>query len=137
MVATRLDKRIPSDRPQQFAFELHCPEKPCPRDLTEYVHAKLLAKMAKFTHHITEVIVHLRDVERQRPRRGVDTACHIEVRLAGREPVNVAERDEDVRAAIDLTVERTVEAVHRHLERTRSKRLSRGRKLVQRSKTAT
>ena len=57
-------------------------------------------------------------------------------RLAGREPVNIEERHEDLRAAIDLAVERAAEAIHRHLERTRSKRLSKGRRLVRRIKTA-
>ena len=67
-------------------------------------------------------------------RGGVDKHCHIEVRLARVAAVNVEERHEDLRAAIDIAVDRLEEAVHRHLERTRSKSRDRGRKEVRNHK---
>jgi ribosomal subunit interface protein len=129
-----MEKRVPPDWTSHLVFEIHSPDLPLPADVSAYVRAKLVAKLAKFAHHVTELLVHLKEVSAA--RGGTDKACHVEVRLAGQEPVNVEERDEDLRAAIDLAVERTAEAVHRHLERTRSKRLNRGRKLVRRNKSA-
>jgi putative sigma-54 modulation protein len=133
MVATRLDKRVDPDA-THIVFELHSPEMHLPPDLTAYVKAKLVTKLAKFGRQVTELLVHLKDVDGA--RGGVEKSCHIEARLVGREPVNIEERHEDLRAAIDLAVLRATEAVHRHLERTRSKRLSKGRKLVRRTKSA-
>jgi ribosome-associated translation inhibitor RaiA len=129
-----MDKRVPPEWPRNIAFELHSPEIPLPPDVAAYVRAKLLAKLAKFGHQITDIVVHLKDCAAG--HGGVEKCCHIEARLAGLEPVNVEERDEDLRAAIDLAVERTAEAVHRHVERTRSKRLQQGRRLVRRTKIA-
>jgi ribosomal subunit interface protein len=120
--------------PAEMAFELHSPEMTLSPDLSEYVEAKLRAKLAKFGHRVTEVVVHVRDVARS--RGGVDKVCHVEARLAGLEPVNVEERHEDLRAAVDVTAERTAEAVHRHLQRPRTRRLKEGRKLARRAKTA-
>jgi ribosome-associated translation inhibitor RaiA len=131
MVATRMGKRVTVD---DIVFELHAPDLTLPPDVSVYIHDKLLAKLAKFSSQITDLVVHLRDDNGT--RGGVDKVCHIESRLVGHEPVNVEEKHEDLRAAVDLAIERTVEAVHRHLERTRSKRLSQGRKVVRRSKTA-
>jgi putative sigma-54 modulation protein len=133
MVATRMDKRV-APTPSHIVFELHSPDLALPADIGVYVRAKLIAKLAKFGRQVTELLVHLKDVNGA--RGGVDKSCHVEVRLAGREPVNIEERHEDLRAAIDLAVERAAEAVHRHLDRPRSKRLSKGRKLLRRIKTA-
>jgi ribosome-associated translation inhibitor RaiA len=134
MVATRIDKRVPPDWPGHVVFEMHAPDVTLPDDVAGYLRAKLTAKLAKFGHQLTEIVVHLKDVNGT--RGGVDKCCHIEVRLARHEPVNVDERDEDLRAAIDLAVERTAEAVHRQVERVRSKRLHQGRKIVRRVKVA-
>jgi len=133
MVATGMGKRAETVG-ADIAFELHCPDFEVPADVGAYTKDKLLAKLAKFSSQITEVIVHLR--EGDTTRSGLSRACHIEVRLARHEPVNVAECDDDLRASIDLAIKRTSETVHRHLERTRSKRLNQGRKLARRAKTA-
>jgi ribosome-associated translation inhibitor RaiA len=132
MVATRMDRRVAVDV-AHIEFELHSPELPLPPDVAAYVRAKLLAKLAKFGHRVTELLVHIKDVNGA--RGGVDKSCHIEARLVGAEPVNIEERHEDLRAAIDLAIDRAAQAVHRHLERARRKPLSKGRKLVRRIKT--
>jgi putative sigma-54 modulation protein len=131
MVATRMDKRVAPDS-THIVFELHAQELTVPADVGIYIRAKLIAKLAKFARQVTELVVHLKDVNGA--RGGVDKSCHVEVRLAGRQPVNIEERHVDLRAAIDLAIERAAEGVHRHLERPRSKSLSKGRKLIRRIK---
>src|SRR5690242_11583927 len=127
MADTRMD-------PAELAFELHSPELTLSPDLSEYVREKMRSKLGKFGHRVTEVVVHIRD--EAQARGGVDKVCHVEARLAGLEPVNVEERHEDVRAAIDITADRAAEAVHRHLQRPRTRGLKEARKLARRAKTA-
>jgi putative sigma-54 modulation protein len=136
MVATNLDKRLGpnGEALPDFPFELHCPDFPCPADVTDYTHDKLHAKLGKFARRLSGVIVHLKDINGD--RGGVDKSCHMEARLDGLEPVNVEERHQDLRAAIDLAAHRLAEAVHRHLERAQSKRRDEGRKVVRNGKLA-
>lgn len=105
---------------------------PLPPDVSEYVHDKLSAKLGKFGRRVMDVVVHVKDINGA--RGGIDKGCHIEAHLAGLEPVNVEERHEDLRACIDITVDRLEAAVHRHLERARSKRRDRGRNTVRHDK---
>ena len=113
MVATSMAKRVGSDGApaRSLAFELHSPDLPLPPDVAEYVRDKLNGA-----------------------KGGIDKGCHMEAHLAGHEPVNVEERHEDLRAAIDVAVQRLEEAVHRHLQRTRTVRRDRGRKIVRNQK---
>jgi putative sigma-54 modulation protein len=136
MVATNSDKRVGrnGEPPPEFPFELHCPDFPCPDDVTGYTHDKLHTKLGKFARKISGVIVHLKDINGD--KGGVDKSCHIEAHLFGLEPVNVEERHEDLRAAIDLGVHRLAETVQRHLEREVSKQRDEGRKVVRHGKTA-
>jgi ribosome-associated translation inhibitor RaiA len=135
MVATRLSKRVGDGNPaRKLVFELHSQDFVVPADVGAYVHDKIVAKLAKFGPLVTEVVVHLKDLNRG--KGGVDKACHVEACLAGCRPVNVEERHHDLRAAIDVTIERTAEAVQRHLGRLRSKPLHRGRRMVRGTKTA-
>ena len=117
-----------------FAFELHSTEVNAPPDLVAYTREKLTAKLAKFERRILEVVVRLRDLNG--PKGGDSFACHMEALLPHLEPVNVEERDHDLRAAIDRTVDRLDVAVQRHVERERSLRRNRGRKLVRHVKLA-
>jgi ribosomal subunit interface protein len=114
-------------------FELHSPEIALPPDVAQYAHDKVVAKLAKFGRRVVAVVVHVKDVNGH--RRGIDKACHVEARLAGLEPVNVEERHEDLRAAIDLAFDRLAEAVHRHLERASAKLFTRQRRLVRAQKS--
>jgi putative sigma-54 modulation protein len=119
--------------PGEVAVEVHSPELTLPADFSEYVQAKMRAKLAKFGHRVTELVIHIREVAGS--RGGVDKVCHLEARLAGLEPVNLEERHEDLRAVVDITADRAAEVVHRHLERPRSRQMKEGRKLAQRAKT--
>ena len=136
MVATSMAKRVGTDGApaRSLSFELHSPDFPLPPDVTDYVHAKLSAKLGKFGRRVMDVVVHVKDINGA--RGGIDKGCHIEAHLAGLEPVNVEERHEDLRACIDITVEHLEEAVHRHLERARSLRREHGRKVVRHDKLA-
>ena len=124
-------KRVGSDGApaRSLAFELHSPDIPLPPDVADYVRDKLSAKLEKFGRRVVDVVVHVKDINGG--KGGIDKGCHMEARLAGLEPVNVEERHEDLRAAIDIAAERLAEAVHRHLQRMRSWRRDRGRKLSQ------
>ena len=134
MVATSMAKRAGSDGApaRSLGFALHSPDMTLPPDVAEYVRDKLSAKLGKFGRRVMDVVVHFKDMNGD--RGGIDKGCHMEARLAGLEPVNVEERHEDLRAAIDIAAERLEEAVHRHLQRTRTLRLNRGRKLTRNQK---
>jgi putative sigma-54 modulation protein len=126
-------KRVGDGAPtRSLAFELHSPDIPLPPDVAEYVRDKLTAKLSKFGRRVMDVVVHVKDINGA--RGGIDKGCHMEAHLAGLEPINVEERREDLRACIDITVERLEEAVHRHLERTRTLRRDQGRKVARNQK---
>jgi ribosomal subunit interface protein len=134
MVATSMAKRVGSNGAptRSLALELHSPDIPLPPDVTEYIQDKLRAKLSKFGRRVMDVVVHVKDINGD--KRGVDKGCHMEAHLAGLAPVNVEDRHEDLRACIDITVERLEEAVHRHLERARGGRRDRGRNTVRNEK---
>jgi ribosome-associated translation inhibitor RaiA len=136
MVATSMAKRVGSDGApaRSLAFELHSPDIPLPPDVADYVRDKLNAKLGKFGRRVMDVVVHVHDINGI--KGGIDKGCHMEVHLAGLEPVNVEERREDLRACIDVTVDRLEEAVHRHLQRTRTVRRNEGRRVARNQKLA-
>jgi len=127
-------KRVGSDGApaRSLAFELHSPDTPLPPDVAEYVRDKLSIKLGKFGRRVMNVVVHFKHMNGD--KGGIGQGCHMEAHLAGLEPVNVEERHEDLRAAIDIAVERLAEAVHRHLQRTRTLRRDRGRKMTRNQK---
>jgi ribosomal subunit interface protein len=136
MVATSMAKRVGSDGApaRSLAFELHSPDIPLPPDVAQYMRDKLSAKLGKFSRWVMDVVVHVKDVNGR--KGGIDKVCHIEAHMAGLASVNVEERHEDLRAAVDLASERLEEAVHRHVERYRSKRRNQGHKVVRHQKLA-
>jgi ribosomal subunit interface protein len=129
MVATSMGKRVGSNGApaRSLAFELHSPDMHLPPDIVEYIRDKLSAKLGKYGRRVMDIVVHVKDINGV--RHGIDKGCHMEARLAGLEPVNVEETHEDLRAVIDIAAERLEEAVHRHLQRTRTRRRDEGRKL--------
>jgi len=134
MVATSMANRVGSNGApaQSLAFELHSPDIPLPPDVAEYVRTKLSAKLGKFGRRVMDVVVHFKDMNGD--KGGIDKGCHMEAHLAGLEPVNVEERHEDLKASIDIAAERLAEAVHRHLQRTRTLRRDRGRRITRNQK---
>lgn len=117
---------------RSLGFELHSPDIPLPPDVADYVRDKLTAKLEKFGRRVLDVVVHVKDMNGR--KGGIDKGCHMEAHLAGLEPVNVEERHEDLRAAIDIAAERLAEAIQRHHQRTRTLSRERGRKLTRNEK---
>jgi ribosomal subunit interface protein len=130
MVATSMAKRVGSDGapPRSLAFELHSPDIPLPPDVAEYVRDKLNTKLGKFGRRVMDVVVHVKDINGD--KGGIDKGIHLEAHLAGLGPVNVEERHEDLRAAIDIGAQRLEVAVQRHLQRAQSMRRDRRRQIV-------
>ena len=111
-----------------FPVELHAPDFTFPADLSRYIRAKLAAKLARFGHRLLGVMVRVKDVNG--PKGGEGIVCGMEALLAHMEPVNVEERGHDLRAALDISLERFEVAVQRHIDRARTLPRNRGRKLV-------
>jgi putative sigma-54 modulation protein len=135
MSYTDMGKRagVPSDTPPHgFSFQFHSPDFDVPHDVHEFTHEKLRAKLHKYERYITEVIVHLKDENGM--KGGEDKQCRIEAIVAGFEPVIVLEKHHDVRAALEIACDRLDDAVHRHIERARTKRRDNGRKMVRNNK---
>ncbi len=96
-------------------FEFHSPDFHTPEDVVAYTRGKLEHKLEKFGRHVLGVIVHVRDVNG--PKGGNGLVCHLEARLAHMEPVNVEEREHDLRAAIDRAIDRLTAVVGRHVDK--------------------
>ena len=118
MVATAMGKRVGA---REVPLEIHSPDLPLPTDVGEYIHAKLNAKLSKFGERVIEVVVHIKDLNGAQ-RGGEDKQCHVEAYLAACVPANVEERHHDLRAAIDLAVDRLARTIERHLQRRRARR---------------
>jgi putative sigma-54 modulation protein len=115
-----------------FTVELHAPDFAFPTDLAGYIRARLATKLAKFGHRLLGVMVRVKDVNG--PKGGDGIVCGMEALLAHMEPVNVEERGHDLRAALDLSLDRFELALQRHVERARTLPRTRGRKLVRNRK---
>ena len=111
-----------------FAVELHSPDFTFPADLAAYTRKKLVTKLARFGHRLLSVIVRLKDLNG--PKGGEGIECRMEALLAGMEPVNVEERDHDLRAAIDASIDRVELTVQRHVDRARALPRSQKRRLA-------
>lgn len=86
-----------------------------PKALNEYIHTKLGAKVGAFALQIERVAVRFTDLNG--PRGGVDHECRIQVSLAGRPAIVVAERARETRAAFDAASQALGRAVKHDLER--------------------
>ncbi len=122
------------DPPNSFSVELHSPDLHLPPDVVRYAQEKVKVKLAKFGRRVTDVIIRIKDVNGS--KGGVDKACHMEARLAALAPANVEECHADLRAAIDMAIERLEYTVHSHVERDRARRLGQGRRTARRLKFA-
>jgi putative sigma-54 modulation protein len=122
-------------RGRGLPVEVHSPDFPVPSYLTSYLRGRLGTKLAKFGRRLGGVLVWLKDVNG--PKGGEGIRCRMQAQVAGMEPVNVVERDHDVRAALDRASERLALGLQRHLGRVHSLALNRGRKMVRRQKLAT
>jgi ribosome-associated translation inhibitor RaiA len=119
----------------EFQFEFHCRDYDVPADVQGYTKEKLGVRLHKFGHRVISVTVWMKDLNGT--KGGVDKVCHMEARLAGMEPVNVQEINGDLRAVIDLAMDRLEDALRRHIGKMRTKPRQEGRKLVRNRKTTT
>jgi ribosome-associated translation inhibitor RaiA len=134
MVATNMGKRPKNGTGglPAFQFEFHSQDFPVPEDVVKYTEDKIGARLQKIGQRLIGVVVHVKDVNGTRGGEGI--VCHMEARLAHLEPVNVEERDDDLREAIDLALDRLEAAVTRHVQKARALPRHRGRKAVRQSK---
>ncbi len=84
--------------------------------LTEHVHAKLGARLGKYALHIDKIAVRFEDLNG--PRGGVDTECRVQVTIASRPTIVVAERATDAWRAFDRVCNSLTRAVKRDLDRS-------------------
>jgi hypothetical protein len=123
-----------ADGAPTLGFEFHSPDFEIPSDVVQYTQDKVNVRLGKYGRRVMGAIVHVRDLNG--PKGGVGFACHLETRLSGMEPVNVEERDADLRAAIDLAIDRTDVVVGRHVGKARSVPRHKGARVARQSKTA-
>lgn len=140
MVATAIGKRaagngVNKPAPSKLGIEFHSPDIDIPSDVVQYTLDKLNVRLGKYGRRVMGAIVHIRDVNG--PKKGVGYVCHVEARLSGLEPVNVEEREPDLRAAIDVALDRLDVVVGRHLGKARTVPRQKGAKLVRNRKLAT
>lgn len=117
-----------------FEFELHSPDFHAPEDVVLWAREKIETRLRKYGRHVLGVIVHLRDLNG--PKGGVGISCHIEARMGHMEPVNVEEQGTDLRAAIDLALDRIAVSIGRHVEKAFKSSKERGDKLARASKVS-
>jgi ribosome-associated translation inhibitor RaiA len=136
MVATNMGKRGAADGQTSppLEFEFHSQDFPVPEDVVRYTEGKIAARLQKFGSRLRGVVVHVKDINGKRGGEGL--VCHMEARLARLEPVNVEERDDDLREAIDLALGRLEAAVARHVGRARSLPRHKGGKVARETKLA-
>jgi ribosome-associated translation inhibitor RaiA len=99
----------------QTPVTIHADGIELPAALSELVKSKLGAKVGAFALQIDRVAVRFTDLNG--PRGGNDCECRIQVVLAGRPNLVVAERAADPRSAFDAASQAVGRAVKRDLER--------------------
>jgi ribosome-associated translation inhibitor RaiA len=135
MVATGLGRRGNGNGngTSNLEFEFHSPDLEIPPDVVQYTQDKVNARLGKYGRRVMGAIAHIRDVNG--PKGGAGFVCHLEARLSGLEPVNVEEREPDLRAAIDVAIDRLDVVVGRHVAKARSVPRHKGARLARNSKT--
>jgi ribosomal subunit interface protein len=86
----------------------------------DYIRRKVGLKLGKFSASVERVTVRLADTNG--PRGGVDKVCAAKVVVSGLPSVVVERQQQDLRAAIDMTLDATERAVRKVVQRRRSAR---------------
>lgn len=94
---------------------VHTQGVPIHAPLEKYLHAKLGARLGKYTSHIERVTARFEDING--PRGGIDTECRIKVVLVSRPTILVSARGRNARRAFDAVLESVTRAVGRDLDR--------------------
>lgn len=99
----------------QTPVEIHAHGVELPAAMTEHIQRKLGARVGAFALQIERISVRFDDLNG--PRGGVDCECRIQVALAGRPAVVVAEKARGPREAFDAASQAMRRAVKRDLDR--------------------
>lgn len=117
-----------------FIFEFHAPDFHVPQDVQRWLEDKLRARLAKYERSVERVRVFVRDENGS--KGGVDKLVRMDCHLARLEPLDVVETSHDLRAALDLCLDRLELALGHHLDKRIAKRIEKGRKMVRNRKLA-
>lgn len=117
-----------------FIFEFHSPDLTIPHDVQDWLHDKLRARLEKYERSVERVRVFVRDENGD--KGGEDKTVRMDCHLAGLEPLDVVETNHDLRAAMELCLDRLEAALGHHLEKRMAKRIDKGRKMVRNRKLA-
>lgn len=117
-----------------FIFEFHSPDFEVPHDVQDWLQDKLRARLDKYARSIERVRVFVRDENGS--KGGDDKMIRMHCLLAGLEPLDVVETNHDLRAAMDLCLDRLELALGHHLDKRIAKRIEKGRKMVRNRKLA-
>jgi ribosome-associated translation inhibitor RaiA len=88
--------------------------------LTEYTTRRVHQHLSRFGDQVTSVVARLSDING--PRGGKDKRCQLTVTGARIGSVNLTETHEDLRAGVDVALDRLGHAIGRSLERARAPR---------------
>lgn len=94
-----------------------------PIDLKEYANRSIAFATDRLVGKIDSVAVILKDING--PKGGIDKVCSLHVKLSRGASVVVTDRAGDFRSALDLTVHRAVQAIHRLLKQRMRRRPTR------------
>lgn len=117
-----------------FIFEFHAPDFHVPQDVQRWLEDKLRARLHKFDRAIERVRVFVRDENGS--KGGVDKLVHLHCQLAGLEPLEIVETNHDLRAGLDIGLDRLELALVHHLKKRTAKQIEKGRKMVRNRKLA-
>lgn len=117
-----------------FIFEFHSPDFHVPHDVQDWLHDKLRVRLEKYEQSIERVRVFVRD--QNGSKGGEDKMIRMHCTLNGLEPLDVVETNHDLRAAMDLCLDRLELALGHHLDKRIAKQLEKGRKMVRNKKLA-
>lgn len=85
--------------------------------LDTYVREKLDKALKALRPHITRVVVHLRDDDSAHKTGKHDKRCTMEVRIAGRSPLAIIHRENDMYRAVAVAADKLAGAVRRAHDR--------------------
>lgn len=89
-----------------------------PDDTRRHVERRIHFALGRFVERVDRV--HVRLVDENGPKGGVDKTCRVHVRLFGLPSVIVEQEDADLHAAIDRSADRVGRTVARKLGRART-----------------
>ena len=87
------------------------------KSLRNYTEKRMGFALHRNDKHILRTCVRLADING--PRGGIDKRCHIALKLAGQNSIEIEDTEADLYVAIDLACERAMHTLKRRLEQLR------------------